>query len=69
VLDTFPIVQRKDIAAHGEYRTKRLIIEVFDAMQKAIDTGTSYQTILDPPPGRGPRHPASKPTTIERGHP
>lgn len=56
LLDTFPILMRKDIATHGEYRTKRLILEVYDAMQKAIDSGTDYQTMLDPPPGRGPRH-------------
>lgn len=66
VLDSFPIVQRKDVAAHGEYRTKRLILEVFDAMQKAFDTGTTYQTILDPPPGHGPRHPLSAPIAPSR---
>ena len=60
IMETFPIVKRKDVAAHGEYRTKRLILEVFDAMQVAIDTGTEYQTILDPPPGHGPRHPAKE---------
>ncbi len=70
ILETFPIVKRKDIAAHGEYRTKRLILEVYDAMQKAIDTATEYQTILDPPPGHGPRHPASPQTTsTSRGMP
>ena len=57
MLDTFPIVRRKDEAAYGEYRTKRVILEVFDAMQRAIDTGQPYQTILDPPPGHGARHP------------
>lgn len=60
ILDTFPIVKRKDEAAHGEYRTKRVILEVFDAMQRAIDTGEPYRTILDPPPGEGPRHPAKE---------
>ena len=69
-IEAFPIVKRKDIAAHGEYRTKRLILEVFDAMQTAIDTGTAYETILDPPPGHGPRHPASPETTsTSRGMP
>ncbi|MHB1874001.1 MAG: hypothetical protein ACYCPF_03975 [Streptosporangiaceae bacterium] len=57
ILDTFPIVRRKDEERYGEYRTKRLILEVYDAMQRAIDTGEPYQTILDPPPGQGPRHP------------
>ena len=56
ILDTFPIVKRKDEARYGEYRTKRLILEVYDAMAKAIETGEPYQTLLDPPPGQGPRH-------------
>jgi len=50
IMETFPIVKRKDVAAHREYRTKRLILEVYDAMAKAIETGEPYQTILDPPP-------------------
>jgi len=50
IMDTFPIVKRKDEAAHGEYRTKRVILDIYDAMQQAIDTGRPYQTHLDPPP-------------------
>lgn len=50
IMETFPIVKRKDEAAFGEYRTKRLILEVYDAMAEAIETGKPYQTILDPPP-------------------
>lgn len=57
IMETFPIVKRKNVKAHGEFRTKRLILEIYDAMQHAIDTGTEYRTILDPPPGEGPRHP------------
>ena len=49
-METFPIVKRKDVAAHGEYRTKRVILEIYDAMQRAMDTGEPYQTRLDPPP-------------------
>lgn len=60
IMETFPIVKRKDVAAYGEYRTKRLILEAYDAMQKAIETGTEFQTILDPPPGQGPRHPTKE---------
>jgi hypothetical protein len=56
ILDTFPIVKRKDIARFGEYRTKRLILEIYDAMTTAIETGDPYQTVFDPPPGQGPRH-------------
>jgi hypothetical protein len=56
IMETFPIVKRKDEAAFGEYRTKRLILDVYDRMQKAMDSGEPYQTLLDPPPGHGPRH-------------
>jgi len=57
-METFPIVKRKDEAKYGEYRTKRLILEIYDAMQDAIDGRRPYRTPLDPPPGHGPRHPA-----------
>ena len=49
-MDTFPIVKREDETAHGEYRTKRVILEIHGAMQQAIETGQPYQTLLDPPP-------------------
>ena len=55
IMETFPIVKRKDEAAHGEYRTKRVILEIYDAMQRAMDTGEPYQTRLDPPPADPPR--------------
>lgn len=32
ILETFPIVKRKDVAAHGEYRTKHLILEAYDRL-------------------------------------
>ncbi len=50
ILDTFPIVRRNDETAHGEYRTKRLILECFDAMAKASISGEPYRTLLVPPP-------------------
>ncbi len=50
IMETFPIVKRKDLAAHGEYRTKRVILEIYDAMQQAMASGQPYQTQLDPPP-------------------
>lgn len=55
-MDRFPIVRRKDEADFGEFRTRRLILEAFDAMQSAVDAGFSYQSPLQPPPGQGPRH-------------
>jgi hypothetical protein len=50
IMNTFPIVRRKDEALHGEYRTKRVILEIYGAMQRAIKTSESYRTLLDPPP-------------------
>ena len=50
ILDTFPIVKRKDEVGFGEYRTKRLILERYDAMAAAEAAGEEYQTALDPPP-------------------
>lgn len=32
ILETFPIVRRKDIAQYGEYRTKNLILEIYDKL-------------------------------------
>ena len=57
ILDTFPIIKRKDEERYEEYRTRLLILDVYDRMAEAIQTGEPYQTILDPPPGQGPRHP------------
>jgi hypothetical protein len=48
ILDTFPIVRRKDIA---KYRTQRVILEIYDELAEAIATGVPYVTRLDPPPG------------------
>jgi hypothetical protein len=47
IMETFPIVKRKDIAAHGEYRTKRLILEIYDAMAEAEATGIPYASPFD----------------------
>jgi hypothetical protein len=50
VMDTFPIVRKNDERAYGEYRTKRLIVGIYDEMAAAARIGRSYQTHLDPPP-------------------
>ena len=51
ILDQFPIVRQKDERAHGRYRTKERILEIYDAMLSAQATGRPYQTALNPPPG------------------
>jgi hypothetical protein len=50
IMDTFPLVREKDEKTYGEYRTKRVILEIYDDMLKAMRTGQPYQTRLNPPP-------------------
>ena len=38
ILETFPIVKKNDEKRWGEYRKKRVILEVFDAMARAAST-------------------------------
>jgi hypothetical protein len=47
VMDTFPIVRKNDEKIHGEYRTKRAILIIYDAMADAMRTGKPYETLLD----------------------
>jgi hypothetical protein len=50
-METFPIVKRKDEKLYGEYRTKRVILEMFDEMRRAMEMGEVYRTKLVPGPG------------------
>ncbi|MET7850774.1 DNA methyltransferase [Streptomyces avermitilis] len=67
ILDTFNVTRDNDIKAHGEYRTKNLILAEYDRMAAAgltlenpLTEGESgtYRSTLTPPPGHGPRHSA-----------
>jgi hypothetical protein len=49
VMETFPIVKRKDLQRFSRYRTKEVILEIYDRMQTAVITGRSYESPLDPP--------------------
>jgi hypothetical protein len=57
VLDSFPIVRKNEERDLGEYRTKRLALNAYDALTDAAVTGVPFASPLDPPPGDGPRHP------------
>jgi hypothetical protein len=39
ILEQFPIVRRRDEERFGEYRTKRMILEIYDQMLKAMRSG------------------------------
>ncbi len=47
ILESFNIVKRKDEAAFGLFRTKELILEVYDAMQTAMVDGERYLSPFD----------------------
>jgi hypothetical protein len=47
IMDTFPIVRRKDEEKYGTYRTKDTILEIYDAMAEAMRTGQPYLTRLN----------------------
>ncbi len=52
IMDSFNIVKRKDEHDFGEYRTKRLILEIYDAMAEAARSGVAYRTRLELTPGK-----------------
>jgi hypothetical protein len=56
VLDTFTVMRKYDERDHGEYRTKRLILEYYDLLASSIASGVGYVTPISPVPGDGPRH-------------
>ena len=54
VMETFPIVKRKDENQWGNYRTKITIMKMYHEMQEAAERGVHYRTWLDPEPVRLP---------------
>jgi SOS-response transcriptional repressor LexA len=59
IMDTFPIVKRKDEKKFGTYRTKNMILKIYDDLAESQRTGRPYISPLNPPPG---------PPTDEHGH-
>ncbi len=49
IMETFPIVKKNDEKAFGEFKTKRVILEIYDEMAEAMKTGKPYRTRLEPP--------------------
>jgi hypothetical protein len=50
IMDTFPIVKRKDESKHGHYRTQATILQIYDALGEAMQSGVPYKTSLNPSP-------------------
>ena len=49
ILDTFPVLKRSEEREHDEYRTKRGVMESYDALVAAAASGTPYHSPLGPP--------------------
>ncbi len=54
IMNTFRVWREKEEKQFGEYRTKRVILEIYDEMALAIENGRAYGTRLMP----GPADPA-----------
>jgi hypothetical protein len=51
IMDTFPIVKRKDEEKfNGDYRTKRTILKIYDEMAECQRTGAAFVSPLNPEP-------------------
>ena len=60
IMESFPLVKKKDITAFSTYRTKDMILSIYDELSEAIRTGKPYHSRLDPPPADPScRHPES----------
>ena len=49
ILDTFPVLKRSEEREHGEYRTKRIVLETYDTLAAAAATGMPYDSPLGSP--------------------
>ncbi|MEJ8278194.1 hypothetical protein [Pseudonocardia spirodelae] len=59
VLDSFFVVRKYEVRDHGEFRTKRLVLDAYDRMAAATARGGhGWLPLADVPAGAGPRHPA-----------
>ncbi len=47
IMETFPIVKRKDEARYGTFRTKETILKIYNHMADSLASGKPYQTPLE----------------------
>jgi hypothetical protein len=51
MLESFPIVKRKDRQKFGSFQSKARILRIYDQLTAAMQSGVAYHSDLDPPPG------------------
>jgi len=57
VLDAFPVVRKYEERDHGEFRTKRLVLDAYDRMAAVTADGPAWTSLAPVPAGQGTRHP------------
>ncbi len=62
LLESFSALSNQEVRKFGEFRTKRLVLETYEAMAAAKAQGKPYVSKLDPPPG----HPSLMHSKLER---
>lgn len=50
IMETFRVWKEKEVKQQGEYRTKRVILEIYNEMAQAMERGEAYRTRLEPRP-------------------
>ena len=50
LLDSFTVLRKYEERDHNEFRTKRVVLEIYDEMAAAKQAGRAYQTRLNPVP-------------------
>ncbi|PZS29860.1 MAG: restriction endonuclease [Pseudonocardiales bacterium] len=60
VLDSFPVVRKYEERDHGEYHTRRLVLDAYDRITTATARGgVGWRPLAELPAGEGDRHRAS----------
>ena len=49
ILDAFPVLEKSETREYGEYRTKRIVLDTYDALAAAAAKGIPYDSPLGPP--------------------
>ena len=49
ILDTFPVLKQSEEREHGQYRTRRVVLDTYDALAASAANGVPYESPLGPP--------------------
>ena len=49
ILDTFPVLKQSEKREYGEYRTRRVVLDTYDALAASAGNGVPYDSPLGPP--------------------